>query len=81
MPSIQNQHYNGCTIVAMATPAGNGQYHSIFSVISTELSDRTDQSPLAHQETITESPCFATEAEAIDAARERAQAWVDMQAN
>jgi hypothetical protein len=80
MPSIQHQEYKGYTIVAMATPAGSGKYHSIFSVQSADQSEPANQVPPTHQESITESPAFATEAEAVDAAHDRAKAWIDAQA-
>lgn len=79
MPSIQHQDYKGYAIVAMATPAGSGKYHSIFSVQSSEQSEPTNDRSPAHQESITESPAFATEAEAIDAAHDRAKTWIDAQ--
>jgi hypothetical protein len=80
MPSIQHQDYKGYAIVAMATPAGSEKYHSIFSVQSSEQSESTNDRSQAHQENITESPVFATEAEAIDAAHDRAKTWIDAQA-
>ena len=80
MPSIQHQDYKGYAIVAMATPAGSGKYHSIFSVESAASSEQTNHRPLTHRESVTESPAFATEAEAIDAAHDRAKAWIDAQA-
>jgi hypothetical protein len=79
MPSIEQQDYKGHAIVAMATPAGSGRYHSIFSVHASEQSDDAGHVPLAHQESVADSPSFATEAEAIDAAHGRARAWIDMQ--
>ena len=79
MPSIQHQEYQGYAIVAMATPAGSGKYHSIFSVQSAQQSEPANQGSATHQESITESPSFATEAEAIDAAHDRAKAWIDAQ--
>ena len=36
------QDYKGYAIVAMATPAGSGKYHSIFSVQSAGQSEKTD---------------------------------------
>jgi hypothetical protein len=80
MPSIQHTDYKGYAIVAMATPAGSGKYHSIFSVQSADQSEPTNQGLPIHQENITESPVFATEAEAVDAAHDRATAWIDTQA-
>jgi hypothetical protein len=80
MPSIQHKDYKGYAIVAMATPAGSGKYHSIFSVQSADQSEPTNQGSPMHQENITESPVFATEAEAVDAAHDRATAWIDTQA-
>ena len=79
MPSIQHQEYKGYALVAMATPAGSGKYHSIFSVRPVRQHEDTNTDSLSHQEKITESPAFATEAEAIDAAHERAKAWIDTQ--
>lgn len=76
MSSIQHKDYKGYAIAAMATPAGNGKYHSIFSVHSSDRLEKTNL-PLTHQENITESSSFATEAEAIDEARRRAVAWID----
>jgi len=81
MPSIQHQEYKGYALVAMATPAGSGKYHSIFSVQPVQPHEDTNNHPLSHQEKITESPAFATEAEAIGAAHDRAKAWIDTQAN
>lgn len=78
MPSIQHQDYQGYAIVAMATPAGGGQYHSIFSVNSASQPDDANL-PLTHQESIADSPSFATEAEAVDAAYDRAKSWIDAQ--
>lgn len=77
MPTIQHQDYQGYAIVAMATPAGSGKYHSIFSVNPAGQSDADSPAPALHQEKITDNPTFATEAEAIDAARARAQTWID----
>lgn len=81
MPTIQHQDYQGYAIVAMATPAGSGKYHSIFSVNPAGQSDAASPAPASapalHQEKITDNPTFATEAEAIDAARARAQTWID----
>ena len=78
MPSIQHQDYKGYVIVAMATPAAGGKYHSVFAV---NASGQAEQAPAPlHQEKITEQPACATEAEAIDGARARAQAWIDTQA-
>jgi hypothetical protein len=80
MPSIRHQEYAGYAIVAMSTPAGSGKYHSIFSVRPATLAEDTNNQPFSHQENISESPAFATEAEAIDAAHDRAKAWIDTQA-
>lgn len=79
MPSIRHQEYEGYAIVAMSTPAGSGKYHSIFSVRPVEQAEEANNHPLSHQENISESPAFATEAEAIDAAHDRAKVWVDTQ--
>lgn len=81
MPTIQHQDYKGYAIVAMATPAGSGKYHSIFSVQSAGQSEQANPGSPAHQESIAESPAFATEAEAVDATHDRAKAWIDAQAN
>lgn len=78
MPRIQHHDYQGYDIVAMATPAGSGKYHSIFSVDTTKQIYDSNSLRLAHQEKITDSPTYATEEEAIDAARGRAKAWIDM---
>lgn len=80
MSSIQHQEYKGYALVAMATPAGSGKYHSIFSVSAARQHEDAHSHPLSHQEKITESPAFATEAEAIGAAHDRAKAWIDTQA-
>lgn len=80
MPTIQHQDYKGYAIAAMATPAGSGKYHSIFSVQSAGNSEQSDHGSPAHQENIAESPAFATETEAVDAAHDRAKAWIDAQA-
>lgn len=79
MPRIQHQDYKGYAIVAMATPAGSGKYHSIFSVRSAGQSEQTASGSPVHHESITEGPALATEAEAIDAAHDRAKAWIDAQ--
>jgi hypothetical protein len=80
MPSIQHQDYQGYVIVAMATPAGGGKYHSIFSVNPPDQPHHENQASIAHQEKITDGPTFTTEAEAVDAAHDRAKAWIDTQA-
>jgi hypothetical protein len=80
MPSIQHQDYKGYAIVAMATPASGGKYHSIFSVTQANQLNQEDQPPVAHQEKVTENPKFATEAEAIDAAHECAKSWIEAHA-
>jgi hypothetical protein len=83
MPAIEHQNYQGYAIVAMATPAGGGKYHSIFSV---EKADQPDliglmnQPAIDHREKITDNPTFSTEEEAVEAARGRAQGWIDKQA-
>lgn len=77
MPSIRHQEYEGYAIVAMSTPAGSGKYHSIFSVRPSARAEDTNHHPFSQHENISESPAFATEAEAIDAAHDRAKAWID----
>jgi hypothetical protein len=79
MPSIEHLEYKGYGIIAMATPAGSGKYHSIFSVKSAGQAAHSNPDSPVHQENIAESPAFATEAEAIGAAHDRAKAWVDAQ--
>ena len=81
MPTIEHQDYKGYAIVAMATPAASGKYHSIFSVSTPEEPDAASQAALVYQEKITDTPAFATEAEAVAAARTRAEAWIDTNAS
>jgi hypothetical protein len=83
MPTIEHQNYQGYAIVAMATPAGGGKYHSIFSVEEADQRNPVDlinQPAIAHREKITDNPTFNTEVEAVEAARGRARAWIDTQA-
>ena len=80
MPSIEHQDYKGYVIVAMATPAAGGKYHSVFAVNAAGQAGQASAPAPLHQEKITDHPPCATEAEAIDGARARAQAWIDTQA-
>ena len=82
MPTIEHQNYQGYAIVAMATPAGGGKYHSIFSVEEVAQLNPVElmnQPAIAHREKITDNPTFDTELEAVEAARGRATAWIDTQ--